>query len=90
MVRLRVASLASAALLLLSPMYDGIAEAAPSSCGTHETNFEGYQSFPTGTFLNGIEVVLKLRPWGYCTSVSHTNSEWVMIAPDGSNGNQNG
>jgi hypothetical protein len=35
-------------------------------------------------------VVLKLRSWGYCTSVSHTDSEWVMISPNGSNSGQNG
>jgi hypothetical protein len=64
--------------------------AAPTNCGSSGTNFEGNQSYPSGTFINGIEAVLKLRNWGYCTSVSHTDSEWVMIAPDGSDSSQNG
>jgi hypothetical protein len=69
------------------------AAAAPSACGTHpSTNyFEGYESHPSSTsFINGIEVDLKLRFWGYCTSANHNLSEWVMLAPDGSNSNQNG
>ena len=70
--------------------YGTYAHAAPTNCGTAAANFEGYEAYPNGDFINGIEVVLKLRGWVSCTSVSHADSEWVMIAPDGSNPNQNG
>jgi len=65
----------------------GSANAAPSTCGSGVNSFDGYGQNPSGTFINGIEVVLKLRNWGYCTSAgAHADSEWVMVSPIGSNG----
>ena len=58
-------------------------QAAPSTCGTAAHYWNGYAQHPSANFINGIDVVLKLRTWGNCTSSGfHADSEWVMIHPD--------